>query len=81
VKKRDDLARCWIDACEVRAFPKVAAMTRQRKVLGNVAPSVLLRENMLDVMREVAVFLPQQAILAAVMGAFPHKSAGDGIHL
>src|SRR5208283_4310216 len=41
---------------------------------------MLLRNDVLDVVRELTVLLAQQAILTAVIGALPHQSAGGGIH-
>ncbi len=59
VKKRYKLTTEWIDACEVRAFFKIAAMARKREVLNRVGAPMLSGKDVLDVMRQVAVFLSQ----------------------
>jgi hypothetical protein len=44
-KKRHDFTRYWIDTREARPFPKVAAMTGERKVLIRIKSAMLLRKN------------------------------------
>jgi hypothetical protein len=59
VKEWYEFARCWIDPCEVRALPKIAAMTSKREVLYRVAAAMLPRDDMFDVVFDIAVFLRQ----------------------
>jgi hypothetical protein len=41
---------------------------------------MLLGEDMLNVVRQFAVILPQPAILTTVVGPLPHQSAPGGVH-
>jgi hypothetical protein len=59
MKERCDFPTQWSDTREIRTLAKVAAMTSQGEVLDPVGSSVLLGENVLDVVREVAVLLRQ----------------------
>jgi hypothetical protein len=46
-----------VNACQIRSLSEVTAMTRQGKVLVTIGPTVLLRNYVLDVVRQVAIFL------------------------
>jgi hypothetical protein len=70
----------WIHAREVRAFAKIAAVAGQREVVNVIAPPVLLGDDMLDVVRQLAVLLAQQAILTTVICSSPDKVPRGGVH-
>ena len=55
-------------------------MTGEGKILVKIGPTVLLRNYVLDVVRQVAVFLWQQAVLAAVIRSLPHQGLRGRIH-
>jgi hypothetical protein len=80
VEKRHKLTTEGIHACKVRAFAKITAVTGQREIVDVIAPAMLLRDDMLDVMRQLAVRLGQQAILATVFRSAPNKLPRGGIH-
>jgi hypothetical protein len=50
VEQRDNLARDRIDAGQVRAFAQIAAVTGEGQILVIVAPTVLARNYVFDVM-------------------------------
>jgi hypothetical protein len=52
----------------------------QRQAAGVNHGAVLFRHDMLDVMRQLAVGLGQQAILATVIRSAPDKLPRGGIH-
>jgi len=64
VEERLDLATHRIDAREIRALQEIAALASQREVIRVVAPAVLLRDDVLDVVRYSAVLLAEQATVA-----------------
>lgn len=49
MEKAYQFAGCWIDACEIGAFPEIATVASQREVLNIVEAAMLLGDNMLDV--------------------------------
>jgi hypothetical protein len=52
----------------------------QRQVFSIVGAAVLLRDNVLDVMRQLAVLLRELAILTTIFRAAPDEVARGGIH-
>jgi hypothetical protein len=80
VKQWRHLARHWVNTGEIGAFLEVAAMACQRQVVNVIAPAMLLGDNMLDVVRQLAVHLTQQTILATVFCAAPDQVPRSGIH-
>jgi hypothetical protein len=69
-----------IHAREVRALAEVAAVAGQREIVNVIAPAVLFGDDMLDVVRQLAVLLTQQAILATVVSPAADKVPRGGIH-
>jgi hypothetical protein len=80
VEEGHKLATDRIHARQVRALAKIAAMAGQRKIVNVVAPAMLPGDDVLDVVRQLAVILAQQAILAAVARSLPDKVSRGGIH-
>jgi hypothetical protein len=80
VEERHKLATDRIHTCEVRALAEVAAVAGYREVVNVISPAMLFGDNMLDVVRQAAVLLAQQAILTTVIRSSPDKVARRGIH-
>ena len=55
--------------------------TCQSKIVGIVRSPMLFGNNMLDVMRQFRVLLPEHAILALVVRAPTNESSRYGIHI
>ncbi|MGA2117370.1 MAG: hypothetical protein ABSH56_21735 [Bryobacteraceae bacterium] len=55
-------------------------MASQGEVPDLIEAAVLFGQNMLDVVRQVAIFLLKQAIFATVVGAPPDEVSRRGIH-
>jgi len=69
-----------IDAGEVRALSEMAPLASQGEVLDAVEPTMLSGDDVLDMVRQVAVFLPQQAVLSTVVRTPPDNVPHAGIH-
>jgi hypothetical protein len=69
-----------IHAREVRALAKVAAVAGQRQIVNVIAPTVLFGDDMLNVVRQLAVLLTQQAIFTTVIRPAADKVPCGGIH-
>lgn len=74
------LASSWVDTCEIGAFSEIATVARQREIIEIVATTVLLRNDMLDVVPQVAVFLTEQTIFTTVSRPPADKVSRGGIH-
>jgi len=79
VEERYDLAGNRIDAGQVGSLTQVAAMAGKRQVVGVVAPAMLPRDDMLDVMGDSAVGLVEAAILTTAGRSLPNMVARGGI--
>ena len=62
-----------VDPGEIRLLVAIAPGTGQGEVLGAIVPAMLLRDDVLDVVGELDVFLAEQAILATV----PRRERGQ----
>jgi hypothetical protein len=80
VEEWHELTAHGIHARKVRPFAKIAAVAGQREIANVVAPAVLSGDDMLDVVRQPAVLLAQQAILATIIRSSPDKVPRGGIH-
>lgn len=80
VEERNELTTIRVDTAQVRPLEGVATGTRQSKVLGAVASTVLLRDDVLDVVGELDVLLAEEAVFAAVPGSQADKRPGVRIH-
>jgi len=80
MKERHELTTNWIHACEIRAFVEITTVAGQGKVVNVVAPAMLLRNDMLDVVRQVTVLLPERAILTTVGRSTPDKVPRGDVH-
>jgi len=80
MKESHELTTNWVHACEIRAFVEITTVAGQGKVVNVVAPAMLLRNNMLDVVRQVTVLLPEQAILTTIGRSTPDKVPRSEVH-
>src|SRR5690348_1384553 len=80
VEDGHNLTTDWVHACEIRALAEIAAVAGQREIVNVVAPAMLLGNEMLDVVRQSAVLLAQQAILTTVVRSSPDKVPCGGIY-
>jgi hypothetical protein len=80
VEEGHKLTTDGVHAREVRALAKIAAVAGQRKVINVIASAVLLGDDMLDVVRQLAVLLAQQAILATMIRSSSDKVPRGGVH-
>jgi hypothetical protein len=80
MEEGSDLAGVRIDTGEVRALVLIAVEARQRQVCGIICPTVLLRDDVLDVQRgNRQIFLGQQAVLTAIARSLPHLPSSGRI--
>lgn len=68
MKEPYDLIGLGIDSCQVGAFAQIAAVACQCQVVRIVRAAVLLCNDVLDVMRELAVLLVQATIFTPLVG-------------
>jgi len=80
VEEGHKLTADGIHAREVWALAKVAAVAGQREIVNVIAPAVLFGDDMLNVVRQLALLLAQQAILATVIRPAPDKVPRSGVH-
>jgi hypothetical protein len=80
MKEPHDLSANGVDTRQVRTLPEITAMASQCQVLAFVGAAVLLRDNMLDVVRQLAVLLSELTILTTIVRATPDEVARGGIH-
>jgi hypothetical protein len=80
VEQREDSAAIGIHSCEVRSLVRVAMDAGQREIGGVVAPTVLPRDDVLDVMGGLGVFLLVETVFTAVAGALADELRGTCVH-
>jgi hypothetical protein len=80
MKEGHHLTTHRIDTCQIRAFAEIAAVTSEGEVVNIIRSTMLLRYDMLDVVRQLAILLTEQAILTAVVRSTPDKVPRSGIH-
>jgi hypothetical protein len=56
------------------------AIAGESEIVWVIRPTMLLCDDVLDVVREPALFLPEQAVFAAVSGAQADELSRGGIH-
>jgi hypothetical protein len=69
-----------IDSGKVRPFLQIAAMARQRQIVPAITPTMLLRNDVLNALKDVAVRLADQTILATIPCAPPNGIANPSIY-
>jgi hypothetical protein len=73
-------ARNRIDTCQVRAFAKVAAVTRKGQIAVVIGPAVLAGHDMPDVMRQGTTVLRKKTIFTAVADSGSDEYPGRRLH-
>jgi hypothetical protein len=81
VKKPDDLSGLRVDSGQVRAFMKIAAVAGERQIVSIFEAAVLLRDDVLDMMPQFAMFLAQTAVFAPPVSPAPHDIPCCPVHL
>lgn len=76
----NDVAGLRIDTTQIGSLLQIAPQACQSEIAAIVYTTVLLRNNVLNVMGEFAFGLMQKAILATVVRSFPHQLPSAGIH-
>ena len=80
MEERDDVSTLGVDTGEVWPLVEVAAVAGQGEIRRVVWASVLLRHDVLDVMREPALFLAEQAVLVAILRSLADELPSGSIH-
>jgi hypothetical protein len=80
MKERDDITARRVDPRQIRSLRCVASIAGQGEVVRIIRPAVLLRDDVLNVMRESGEFLPEQAIFAAASNSLANKFSRGGIY-
>jgi hypothetical protein len=80
VKQRHNLAARRVYTGEIGPLPKITAMTRHRQIITIVDTPVLLRDDVFNVMDELAVLLPKQTVFATVFRAPADELPQRGVH-
>jgi hypothetical protein len=81
MKKPDDLPGVTIDSGQVWTLVKVAAVTCESEIIHVIGSTVLLRDDVLDMMPQFAVFLAQLAVFATLVSATPYQVPCARFHL
>jgi hypothetical protein len=80
MKQQDNLAVDRVNASQVWSFVPVTAITSQGQVVESVAPTVLLRDYVFDMVSEPRVFLMQPAVFTPIIRPASDQSPRRGIH-
>ena len=81
MKKPDDLPGVTIDSGQVWTLVKIAAVACESEIIHVIGSTVLLRDDVLDMMRQFAVFLAQPAIFSTLVSAMPDQVPCARFHL
>ena len=79
MEEGDDATVDRIDARQVGALAKIAALTGERKIFSGIRPAVLAGKDVLDVVDQLAILLPKETILATVACAMPDQVASSRV--
>jgi hypothetical protein len=80
MKERDDLTAHGVDPGQIRSLRGVTPVAGERKIVRFIRPAVLPCDDMLNMMREPALFLPKQAIFTTIPRTLANELACRGIH-
>lgn len=75
-----DFTHQRIDTTQIWPLPKIAAVTSQRQISGIVGSSVLLRDNVFNVVDQLAILFMEQTVLATVLGTMADQLPNRGLH-
>jgi hypothetical protein len=81
MKEGHDFSANGVDPRQVGTFLQITAVASQCQVLGFVGAAMLLGDYVLNVVRQLAVFLRELAILTAIVRATPDEVARGGVHI
>lgn len=69
-----------VDPGQIGTFVQIAPMTGQSEIFDSIRATVLLRNDVFNVMGKLAVLLMKPAILTTAACTLPHKPPCAGIH-
>src|SRR6185369_2567819 len=81
MKKAGYFTGLGVNSGQIRTLTKIAAVARERQVVGIVGAAVLLRDDVLDVMPQFAMNLAQAAIFASLTSPAADEVPRSRIHL
>lgn len=80
MEEGDDLTGFDVQAGEIRTFMKIGSMAGEGEVLGVIGTAMLFCDDVLNVVRKVAVLLAEQAILAAILRPSSDEVSRGSVH-
>ncbi len=80
IEQRDNLPSTRIDPGQVRTFAQIAAVTGEGEIAVIIAPTVLARYYVLDVMSKGTTVLRQETIFTTVSGSGPDEYPRRRLH-
>ena len=80
VKQWHDFTARWIDSSQIWSLPKIAAVASQRKIPAIVRSPMLPGDDVFNVMDQLAMLLPEQAVFTTVMCAAADQLPQRGVH-
>jgi len=81
VKELSHLPCLRVDSGQIRALMKVAAVTCESEIIYFIRSAVLLRDDVLDVVPQLTMFLAQLTIFATLVSATSYEVACCCVHL
>jgi len=81
VKKPGDFCRLRVDSGRVRALSEIAAVACERQIFRIAGSAVLLRDDVLDMVPQLALLLTQPAVFATLVCATADKVPRCRVHL
>ena len=81
MEKTGNLTCLRVNSGQVRSLVKIAAVARERQIVGVLGPGVLPRDDVLDVMRQLAMHLAQAAVFASLFGPAADQVPRGPTHL
>ena len=71
MKQADQIARVWINPSDVRALKPIAVIARHCQVFQNRGPTMLARNDVIDLERQAIMRMWDPAVFAAIVRASP----------
>ena len=78
VEKAHDLSALNVDGGDIAPLQEIAQIARPREIVLVSRPAMLLRDDVIRLVREVRVFLVDQAVLTSAAGARLDETAEGG---
>ena len=81
IEEADDIAGLRIDAGQIRSLVKIAWHARVRAVFMNIRTVVDLRNDVIELERQVVMYLGHLAVFAAMVRACADQVGGSSVHV